>query len=207
MAAFTVGITGGLASGKSTLAGWFEEAGCAVLDADQVVADLYRPGRPGAAAVAEQLGPGFLREDGSVDRDKVAARVFSDRPALVRLEEVIHPLVQEHVREWVDAQPGLAVVEATLMLESGLARELDLVIAVSAEETLRSMRAASRGLSMQQVESRLASQNDDAFREASADVVIRNNGSLEDFRRRADELIASLKQRALDADQPDGEAT
>ena len=207
MATLTIGLTGGLASGKSTLAAWFAEAGCSVLDADEVVADLYRPGEPGAVAVAEQLGPGFLRQDGSVDRDKVAARVFSDRPALVRLEEVIHPLVRDHVRGWMETQPGLAVVEATLMLESGLAAELDLVIAVSAEETLRSMRAASRGLTMQQVESRLAAQNDDAFREASADVVIRNNGSLDDFRRRADELIASLQQRVVDADQLDDETT
>lgn len=205
MATFSVGITGGLASGKSTLASWFAEAGCAVLDADEVVADLYRPGEAGAAAVEELFGPGFLTAKGAVDREKVAGRVFGDQQALATLESAVHPLVRDRVREWLDEQDGLAAVEATLMLESRLAEELDLVVAVSSEEVLRSQRAVNRGLSARQVESRLAAQSDDAYREAGADVVIRNNGTLEDFRRRAHELIETLQQRTAETSDGDEE--
>lgn len=200
MARFSVGITGGLASGKSTLASWFADAGCAVLDADEVVAELYAPGGAGTAEVERQFGPGFLTAEGAVDRPRLAGRVFGDQQALATLESAVHPLVRDRVREWLDEQDGLAVVEATLILESGLASELDLVIAVSAEETLRSAWAMNRGMSPQQVEARLAAQSDDAFREAGADVVIRNNSTLEDFRRRANDLIETLLQKTADGE-------
>lgn len=200
MARFSVGITGGLASGKSTLASWFADAGCAVLDADEVVADLYAPGGAGTAEVERQFGPGFLTAEGAVNRPRLAGRVFGDQQALATLESAVHPLVRDRVRAWLDEREGLAVVEATLILESGLASELDLVIAVSAEETLRSAWAMNRGMSPQQVEARLATQSDDAFREAGADVVIRNNSTLEDFRRRADDLIQTLLQKTANGE-------
>ncbi len=190
-----VGLTGGLASGKSTLAGWLDEAGFHVIDADKTVADLYRSGQPGADRVENLFGPGFLRPDGSVDREKLAERVFSDANALVKLETAIHPLVREQVIRWLHDREGVTVVEATLLVESGIASDLDIVVTVSAEETLRAQRALNRGMSPRQVESRLAVQGDDLFREAAADIVITNNGSLDEFRQQADGLISDFKQR------------
>ncbi|HEY0783498.1 MAG TPA: dephospho-CoA kinase, partial [Thermoanaerobaculia bacterium] len=109
MSAYRVGLTGGLASGKSTVASWLRDAGFQVYDADKIVADLYRPGEPGARAVAELFGPGALKPDGSVDHRAVAARVFSDDDARRRLEAAIHPLVRKRSNEIAAAADGPVV--------------------------------------------------------------------------------------------------
>ena len=98
-----VGLTGGLASGKSTVAGRLRENGISVLDADLIVHDLYREGSEGAHAVAEAFGPDFLAADGSVDRPKLSAHVFHDPASLARLNALIHPLVRDEQARWFAA--------------------------------------------------------------------------------------------------------
>ncbi len=189
-----VGLTGGLASGKSTLARWLAEDGCHVIDADAIVADLYRAGQPGAEVVERLFGPSFLRQDGSVDREVLGGYIFEHPDDLVRLEEAVHPLVKQLVLQWIHDKSGIAIVEATLLIESGIATDLDVVVTVSADEAVRRQRAIERGLSDEQVDSRLANQGDDSFRETAAHIVLRNNGSIEEFREQAAELLWELRR-------------
>jgi dephospho-CoA kinase len=185
MRAYRVGLTGGLASGKSTVAGWLREAGFPVYDADKIVADLYRPGQPGAAAVVALFGPTALHADGSVDRRAVAARVFSDDDVRRRLEAAIHPLVRQRSNEIAAATDGPVVFEATLI-----------VVTVEADPELRLRRAVERGLDEPAARARLAAQGDGARRRAGAHRVITNDGDLADLRRQVDTLIEDIRKQA-----------
>ena len=114
-----VGLTGGLASGKSTVADWLSRAGFTVVDADEVVADLYRKGEAGTAVVRELFGAETLDADGAVDHARLAERVFSDPQALESLEERVHPLVRERFAESARSSQAPTVLEATLLVEAG----------------------------------------------------------------------------------------
>lgn len=195
-----VGLTGGLASGKSTVADRLRQRGVPVLDSDRVVHELYAPGQPGAAAVAQEFGTEFLDAAGAVDRQRLAARVFEDQAALSRLNARIHPLVIEAQERWFRELEalgeGVAVVEATLLLESGGRGRHPLVVTVSAPENDRLARAAARtpGIDPQELRRRMDAQLSDAERERQADVVIRNDGSREDLLARADELADRIRK-------------
>ena len=191
-----VGLTGGLASGKSTVARWLGEAGFLVVDADRVVADLYAPGGRGAAAVRELFGPEVLADDGAVDRPKVAEQVFSDDQARRRLEQVIHPLVRQRFADIASQADGVVVYEATLLVESGHSKNFDLVVSIEAPDDRRLNWAIARGMSDEQARARLAAQGDGARRRAGADRILTNDGTLDDLRRTVGELIEELRQRA-----------
>ena len=193
MSRFLLGLTGGLASGKSTVARWLEEAGFLVVDADRVVAELYAPGGRGAAAVRELFGREVLTSEGAVDRPKVAERVFADDAARHRLEQAIHPLVRQHFREIAEAAEGVVVYEATLLVESGHSETFDLVVSIEAPEEKRLAWAMARGMDEASAKARLAAQGDGAKRRAGADRILRNEGSLQDLRQAVDELIAELQ--------------
>ncbi len=193
-----VGLTGGLASGKSTVARWLAEAGFLVVDADRVVADLYAPGGRGAAAVRELFGPEVLDAEGGVDRPTVAERVFSDAEARRRLEQAIHPLVRQRFAEISSQAEGVVVYEATLLVESGHAENFDLVVSIEAPEERRLDWAVARGMDEAQAAARLAAQGDGARRRDGADRIIGNDGTLDDLRRAVDELIEELRARAAD---------
>ena len=198
MARVLVGLTGGLASGKSTVARWLGEAGFLVVDADRVVADLYAPGGLGAAAVRDLFGPKVLDDHGAVDRPKVAQQVFSDDQARHRLEQAIHPLVRQRFAEISQQADGVVVYEATLLVESGHSENFDLVVSIEAPEERRLAWAVDRGMEASQAKARLAAQGDGAQRRAGADRLISNAGTLDDLRRAIDELIKELRERAAD---------
>ena len=188
----TVGLTGGLASGKSTVARWLEELGCTVIDADRLVADLYRPGEPGAHAVRELFGEGFLDPQGGVDHRKLGALVFSDPDARRRLEAAIHPLVGERFRSLLEAASGIVVMEATLLVETGGAERYDVLVTVEADPELRLRRAVERGLDPESARGRLAAQATTEARVAHADHVLWNEGSLEELRAQVEQLHSAL---------------
>ena len=198
MSRVLVGLTGGLASGKSTVARWLCEAGFLVVDADRVVADLYAPGGLGAAAVRDLFGPEVLDRDGAVDRPKVAERVFSDDSARRRLERAIHPLVRRRFAEISSRAEGVVVYEATLLVESGHAESFDLVVSIEAPEERRLAWAVGRGMDEAQASARLAAQGGGERRRAGADLILVNDGTLEDLRRKVGELIGELRERAGD---------
>lgn len=197
-----VGLTGGLASGKSTVAARLSQLGLPVLDADRIVHELYRPGGDGARAVGEEFGPGVLAADGSVDRPKLAARVFSDLSAVSRLNARVHPLVIAAQSRWFDelgrSGAPLGVVEATLLVESGGRERYDVLVAVTAPEEVRVGWALSRtpGASREELLRRVRAQLPDEKRNAACDEVLVNDGSREELVAKADLLAERLRARA-----------
>ena len=194
MSPYRVGLTGGLAAGKSTVAGWLSEAGFRVIDADQLVAELYRPGAEGAVAVTELFGAEFLAADGSVDHPRLAREVFAESGARRRLEEAIHPLVKQQFDELTRGGNGVAVLEATLLVEAGFVPDFDLVVTVEADPELRLQRAVARGLEPAAARRRLEAQSEPALRLAAAHRVLWNNGSLDQLRGEVDELVTELRE-------------
>ncbi|HRC87049.1 MAG TPA: dephospho-CoA kinase, partial [Thermoanaerobaculia bacterium] len=140
-----LGLTGGLASGKSTVGRWLSDLGYRVVDADRLVAELYRPGEAGSRKVAELFGADYLDAAGAVDRARLAGLVFHDPAARRRLEEAIHPLVRARFAELAAGSERPAVLEATLLVEAGYAPDFDAVVSVEAPEAIRLERAIARG--------------------------------------------------------------
>ena len=192
MARQIVGLTGGLASGKSTVARRLAELGFTVVDADQLVRELYVPGGRGAAALAELLGPEALHANGAVDRNAVAAKIFHDDQARHRVERVIHPLVLERFREIAAETDGVVIYESAVLVGSGHAETCDLVITVEAPEEIRLRRAVERGMDEDDARARLAAQGDGSERIAAADLVLDNSGSLKELLARVDALAVTL---------------
>jgi dephospho-CoA kinase len=194
--ALRVGLTGGLAGGKSTVAGWLREAGFTVIDADRLVADLYRPGGEGVAVVRALFGPEVIDAEGAVDRPKVAARVFSDPEARHALEKAIHPLVRERFTEIAKGLQGVLVLEATLLVEAGYGPMFDFIVSVEADAEARLRRAIARGMDEASARARLVAQGDGKERKEAAHRVIDNCGGLPHLRRQVDELIEELARMA-----------
>lgn len=200
-----VGLTGGLASGKSTIAEGLEKRGIPVRDADRMVHDLYAPGAAGARAVAETFGDEFLAPDGSVDRPKLSMHVFHDPEALARLNGLIHPLVRDEQAKWFeelqDRGESLGVIEATLLVETGGRERFDVLVAVSAPADMRLQRAVRRSgeTDPNDFVKRMAAQFSDAAREEVSDIVIRTDGTREELEGKIDRLADELRARAADA--------
>ncbi|HVR30343.1 MAG TPA: dephospho-CoA kinase [Thermoanaerobaculia bacterium] len=198
----TVGLTGGLASGKSTVARWLAEKGLTVVDADRLVADLYRPGQPGAAAVKRLFGDDLLDQRGGVDHRKLGALVFADPAARRALEAAIHPLVGEAFRDLLEHARGIVVMEATLLVETGGADRYDVLVTVEADPELRVQRAIGRGTDPESARARLAAQATAEARIAKADYVLWNDGSLDALRAQVDELAKALQARLAASRSP-----
>jgi dephospho-CoA kinase len=190
-----VGLTGGIASGKSTVARLLAERGCQVADADRLVADLYRPGQAGAEAVRELFGESMLDDEGAVDRAALAELVFGDAAARGRLERAIHPLVGLAFQRLTASATGILVYEVPLLVETGGASRYDTIVTVEADPDLRIERAVARGVDRESALARLAAQADSAQREAVAQHVLRNDGDLAHLERQVDDLVAALRER------------
>ncbi len=177
-----VGLTGGLASGKSSVAAVLARWGVPVFDADRAVHRLYRPGEAGALAVAALFGPGVLDADGGVDRLELARTVLEDEDALGRLNQTIHPLVREEIDGWVQGvEAPIAVVEAALLVETGAASRYDVLVVVACSPQQQLERAIARGVPKDRALSILAAQAPMETKTAAADVVIDNAGAVEDL--------------------------
>jgi dephospho-CoA kinase len=198
-----VGLTGGIGSGKSEVSRRLAALGAIVLDADQAARAVVEPGTPGLARIAETFGPGVLREDGSLDRAKLAEIVFADDAARASLNAIVHPLVREHMRAAeraaVEAARDDAVIvhDVPLLAEGGRGDEFDLVIVVDVPPEVQVDRlAAQRGMPASQARARMAAQATRAERLAVADIVIDNSGTLADLDRRVSEVWSDLQERA-----------
>lgn len=200
-----VGLTGGAASGKSTVGRILVERGAALLDADRIVARLYRAGQRGAEAVAGLFGRGLLAADGSVDRRLLALRVLGDPEARQRLEAAVHPLVRAAISSWVGAlaarraPPAVAVVEAALLVETGSFRDYDTLVVVTAPVALRRERALAAGWPLRQFEQTVAAQASDDERALVACHVVANEGDLGELERQVDTLWRRLADQAARA--------
>ncbi len=200
---FVVGLTGGIGSGKSTVAALLRERGLPVVDADDVARACTAPGSPGLAAVVERFGRTVLAPDGGLDRAALAAVVFADGAALRDLEAITHPCIRAGVaarlRDLAAATPlpEVVVVEHPLLVETGGVEGVDAVVVVEAPVELRVARTvAGRGLTEADVRARIAHQTDDATRRAAADRVVMNDGDLGALERTVDELLRELRATA-----------
>jgi dephospho-CoA kinase len=198
-----VGLTGGIGSGKSTVSERLAALGAVILDADKAARVVVEPGTPGLAQIAATFGPGVLAPDGSLDRPKLAAIVFTDESALAKLNAITHPLIHDHIQAAEEAaiQAGgedlVLVHDVALLAEWGRAKEFDLVIVVDVPtETQVERLTKQRGLPEDQARARIAAQATRDQRLAIADIIIDNSGTKADLDRRVTEVWSDLKARA-----------
>ncbi len=183
-----VGLTGGIGSGKSTVARLLAEHGALVIDADQIAREVVEPGQPALTEIAERFGPDVITTDGSLDRAALAAIVFADAAALADLNAITHPRIAARTAQLIDAAPDDAVVvyDMPLLVENDLAEGWDHVIVVEADREVRVRRLIERGLDEADIEARMSRQASDEQRRAVADVVIDNSGDLDSLRAQVD---------------------
>ena len=190
-----VGLTGGVASGKSTVSALLAEQGAVIIDADALARDVVEKGTPGLAAVVAKFGEGLLTSQGDLDRPAMGALVFNDDDARKRLEAIVHPLVFERIVE-LEASVGpddVVVHDIPLLAESGRASTFDAVLVVHAPEDVQIERmVGDRGWTEADARSRIAAQASAEDRLAVATHVIDNTGTREDLRHRVAEVLAEL---------------
>ncbi len=199
---FCVGLTGGIASGKTSAAKRFEELGAAVVDTDAIAHELTRPGSAAMAQIGRAFGPAFVAPDGSLERAKMRQLVFSDPQARSKLEAILHPLIREQARARVAAtQQPYVIVVVPLLLETGAYRDLvQRVLVVDCSEEQQVERAMQRTrLEEEQVRAILAAQLPRAERLKRADDVIDNSGDVETMRRQVDAMHAKYLTLAQSA--------
>lgn len=194
-----IALTGGIASGKSTIAARLAEHGAVVVDADALVRETQRAGSPVLAAIAEGFGGGVLRGDGELDRAALGAIVFGDPGALARLNAIVHPAVRAaSARRFADAfaadPTAVVVYDVPLLVETRAEDPWDLVVVAHAPAEVRARRLVEvRGMSEAEAAARIAAQASDEQRLAIADVVIDTGGSLEDTIARTDGVWEMLR--------------
>jgi dephospho-CoA kinase len=195
------GLTGGLASGKSTVASRLRALGVPVIDADQVARDVVEPGTPGLAAVIEAFGADLLQADGTLDRAKLGERVFADAAERRKLNAIMHPLIgaatATRIAELAGRGETVACYEAALLVENGVADMFRPLVVVSVPVPVQVARAMARDHATEaQARARIAAQLPLASKVAAADFVIDNSGAPRDTERRTDEVVAAIRKSA-----------
>ncbi|MGB7753238.1 MAG: dephospho-CoA kinase [Candidatus Acidiferrales bacterium] len=194
-----VGLTGGIASGKSTVAAMLRELDCPVLDADTLGHELLEQGQETYDEVVREFGGEILDTHGNVDRGKLGHIIFADAAKRVRLNQILHPRILDVVRKWFAAQghqggPELAVVEAALIIEAGYNKELDRVIVCWCPAEQQLQRLVERGLTAEQAKLRIAAQMPMEEKRRLGNETIDCSGSLEETERQVMEVVKRLSQ-------------
>jgi dephospho-CoA kinase len=199
-----VGLTGGIATGKSTVSDALRQLGCVIIDADVLAREVVGPGEPAHADVVREFGPGVLRPDGALDRKKLGAIVFADPDRRQRLEALTHPRIRERFERRLQELDergfdGIVVFDAPVMIESGNEKNMDRLVVVVADAATQRARALVRDGDRQDLERRIASQMPLADKARLADYVIDNSGdrdrTLAEVRRVHAALLADLRAR------------
>lgn len=193
---YLIGLTGGIASGKSVVSARLRELGAVIVDADAIAREVVEPGQPAFERIVEEFGPEVVSKDGRLDRAKLGAIIFANPALRSRLNEITHPevkrLAQERIDEAASANESAVIVyDVPLLVEAGVDSEhpFDLIVVVDATQEIRLERLIKiRGLSREEARRRIDSQADDSSRLAIADVVIDANGQLQDTLDQVDAL-------------------
>jgi dephospho-CoA kinase len=196
-----IGLTGGICSGKSTVAAMFQRLGATVLDADQVAHELVEPGQPLFEVVASAFGREVVGADGRIDRSRLGATVFADPEARRRLEALLHPAIIEEcerrIKQAEVAGAAISLIDAALLIESGWCVRCDAVILVEASEAVQLDRlVGSRGLSRNDAMLRIRSQMPQQEKRQYAHYVIENEGPLEETERQVQAVWEQLRTKA-----------
>lgn len=194
-----VGLTGGIATGKSYVTARLHAAGLPTIDADRLAREAVAPGSPGLAAVVRRFGPDILTGTGALDRPKLGSIVFADDAARADLEAIVHPEVRRRISEWQaslarNGYRGPAVADIPLLFETGRTADFDVIVVVACDPALQRQRLMERdGLSEEAANRRIAAQLPIGDKVRSADHVIRTDGTFADTDRQVDALIELLK--------------
>lgn len=192
-----IGLTGGIGSGKSTVAGMFAALAVPILDLDSVGRELLLPGSEAMQQVADVFGAGFILADGSLDRQALAAHCFADSRRTDLLNGIMHPLIWRYEQQWLEQQSApYVLIEASVLLESGTHQRMHAVVVVLADEQLRLQRVLARGdRNRQQFNDIVSRQCSDKKRRDAADYLIMNNASLALL----EEQVKAVHQQLLQA--------
>ncbi|MEU5051841.1 dephospho-CoA kinase [Streptomyces sp. NPDC021096] len=194
-----VGLTGGIGAGKSEVSRLLVSYGAVLVDSDKIAREVVAPGTPGLAAVVAEFGPGVLTSEGALDRPKLGAIVFADTDRLAALNAIVHPLVRARSAELESAAGPDAVVvhDVPLLAENALAPLYDLVLVVDAStETRLDRLVRMRGMTPDEARARMAAQATREQRLAVADLVIDNDGPLEELEPRVRAVWEELRNRS-----------
>jgi dephospho-CoA kinase len=194
-----MGLTGGLGSGKSTVTRMLQERGAVILDADAFARAAVVPGSEGFRRVVQRFGSNVVAPDGSLDRPKLASIVFADRAALADLEAIVHPevrrLIADGIAENLDTDKVVVLVNP-LLIEMGTHRDCDVVVVVSVSPETQVRRSVDRGMTEDDVRARIPAQLPLDERSRAADVLLDNEGTIEELEREVDVLWHDLTTRA-----------
>ena len=200
-----VGLTGGIGSGKSTVAAMLERRGAVVIDADDLARRAVDPGSPGYQQVVEAFGRQLIADGGDLDRERLAQLVFADPEARKRLESIVHPEVARRFAQELEAYRDtdrVVVYVVPLLVERSLQAAFDVVVAISASPEIREERLiADRAMTSEEIRGRMAAQLSDEDRARDAAIVIENDGSIERLDGLVDDLWSDLRHRA-EANKP-----
>lgn len=195
-----VGLTGGIGSGKSTVARMLASRGAVVLDSDVLARDVVEPGTRGFVAVLERFGQGVVAPDGTLDRGALASIVFADDRARADLEAIVHPEVERRIAEAIAAHAQtdeVIVVDSPLLIETGAHEGFPVMVVVAASTDARLARLVARGMAESDARARMNAQMPLEDKAPLADVLLDNDGTTADLERQVDRLWADLRERAL----------
>jgi dephospho-CoA kinase len=198
-----VGLTGGIASGKSTVSAMLAERGAEVIDADHIARQVVMPGNPAWCKIRDHFGPGVLFPDGQIDRQALADIVFADQAKLTVLNEITHPEIFARIADRLEElrdRDVTVILDAALLIEAGLAEGVEVVIVTHSPREIQVERLAAKGVGERAADARIAAQLEPEKRLARADIVIENGGSLEDLQHRVDEVWERLERLRADRD-------
>jgi len=189
-----IGLTGSIATGKSTVSRMLKQKGYPIVDADEISRLVVEPGSPVLTSIAETFGSDILLADGSLNREKLGSLIFNDTEKRKKLNEIIHPAVRKEMlrqkEEWLEKGANTIIMDIPLLFESKLQSYVDKIIVVSAAPTVQRKRLMARnGYSQDEADARINSQLSIAEKEKGADAVINNNGSMEETENQLDELL------------------
>lgn len=195
-----IGLTGGIGSGKSTVAQLLQRHDWVLVDADQIARDIVEPGQPALAELADAFGEDILQSDGSLDRGLLASRAFASREKTDLLNSITHPRIQEETQARFDsarrAGADFVVYDMPLLVDKGLHEDMDATIVVDVEEEERVRRLVEyRGLDEEDARRRIAAQIPDDVRRAAADFIIDNNGARDKLDAQVDGVVDKLRSR------------
>lgn len=198
----SVGLTGGIATGKSLVSGIFKELGAYIIDADIISRNLVEPGQPAYREIIDFFGSDILNDDKSINRGKLGSLVFADHSLKEKLEEIVHPRVIEEQQKLIrqislEDREAIIIIDAPLLIESGFYQKVEILIVVTASEKTVVERLFRRnGLSEEEAKLRISSQMPIEEKEEMADYIIDNNGKIDKTRERVLEVMAELRVAA-----------
>jgi dephospho-CoA kinase len=200
-----IGLTGGIGSGKSTIAAMLREMGVPVIEADDLAHEVTQRGEAAYDEIVNSFGKEILQENGEIDRPRLAEAVFGSKEKLDRLNRIVHPRVLERAEKWLGERrregAAIAVVEAPLLMEAGFHRRFDRLVVVWCRREQQEERLGSRGMEQEDAERRMAAQMPVEAKKRLANDLIDNSGTLEETRRQVEQLVRKWQDAAREGER------